>query len=318
MKFLFTVLMSLFTFNTFAAEITLTKDNTVVLNQEFNAETTAKVMADAQKLDAKLKSKEPIYLVLDTPGGSIQAGLEMITFLKSLNRPVHTVSLFAASMGFQTVQGLGTRYITPFGTLMAHKAKGGFQGEFPGQLDSRYVYYLQRLNELDRITVSRSKGKYTIKSLQALYENEHWVDGFNAVNEGFADEVVSVHCDQSLSGVKSEIFSFMGFSIRVQFSECPTITGPLAIEAMVHTDQGLMTLNEFISKGGSLSRSTTYYNTNDIFTSSTSNYGPQPSPVKVPQLTVDSVSIEAINKEIENIKKTKTRRTVVVKDNADK
>jgi len=213
-KLLLTALFLLSSVAYGATELTLTRDNTIVLRDEVTQDSTAKVMAEAQRLDSKLKSNEPMYLVLDTPGGSIQSGLEMITFLKSLNRPVHTVTLFAASMGFQTVQGLGTRYITPFGTLMAHKARGGFQGEFPGQIDSRYVYYLKRLAELDRIAVSRSKGKYTEKTFAALYENEHWVDGFNAVQEGLADEVVGVKCDHSLNGTRGELKSIGQNALR--------------------------------------------------------------------------------------------------------
>lgn len=264
------------------AELVLNSDNVIVMNQEFDDMTTSAVMKQAQDLDAKLKSHEPIYLVLYTPGGSIQSGLELIEFMNGLNRPVHTITIFAASMGFQTVQGLkGNRYITKFGTLMAHKAKGGFSGEFPGQIDSRYVYYLKRLNELDEGVVKRSGGKYkSTKEWQSVYANEYWVDGFNAVTEGLADAVVSLKCDHSLNGNVVVPYNFMGFTIMVTFSKCPAIQGPLGIEAQIHTNKGVLSLTDFLAKGGvfpkepivlpsgtTTNESYTYYNSDALIAS---------------------------------------------------
>src|ERR1043166_5876308 len=86
-------------------QIVLTKDNTVALSGEISDESAAKVVIKARELDTQLPSGYPIYLVISSPGGSIDAGLEMIDNLKTLKRPVHTVTLFGASMAFQTVQG---------------------------------------------------------------------------------------------------------------------------------------------------------------------------------------------------------------------
>src|SRR5579859_4879597 len=99
--------------------IVLSKENTLVLNSEVNGESVGKIIADAKQLDkglntlkSKIKGeKKPLYLFLNTPGGSIQSGLEMIEALNGLGRPTHTVTLFAASMGFQIAQNLGDRYV---------------------------------------------------------------------------------------------------------------------------------------------------------------------------------------------------------------
>ena len=84
----------------------LTKDNTAILFGVMNSESTSNVMQQIQKLDSALKSGYPINLVLYTPGGSIQDGLELIEYLKSINRPINTITIFSASMGFQMVQNL--------------------------------------------------------------------------------------------------------------------------------------------------------------------------------------------------------------------
>ncbi len=220
-------------------KVTLTKDNVLVMNTDFNSTSVAKLAAKAKEMDSILPTKEPLYLVLDSPGGSIDAGIELIENLNNLNRPIHTLTLFSASMGFQTVQGVkrGHRLITSAGTLMSHKARGGFSGEFPGQLDSRYSYYLKRVTNLDKGVVARTKGKHTMQSYAALIENEYWCDGQDCINQGFADMVVNASCDKSLSGTKveSERFVFMGMPIELQLimSACPVITGIIDYKVLV-------------------------------------------------------------------------------------
>lgn len=238
MKKLFLVAMMLLSGFANAAElktynVTLTKDNTVVMNKEFDGDTVAQVAQKARELDSKLKSKEPLFLVLDSPGGSIFAGMELIENLNNLNRPVHTISIFSASMGFQTVQGVkGKRLMVPNGTLMSHKARGGVSGEFPGQLDSRYSYILSVVQDLDKRVVSRTGGTHTFASYEALIENEYWCTPASCVKQGLADGVASVKCDSSLGGTHETVMDkavMMGMALELigTFSDCPTTTSAL-------------------------------------------------------------------------------------------
>ena len=219
-------------------EIVLSENNTIILNKSFSFKSVAETSQRAKELDAALPSNERVILVMDSPGGSIDAGLELIENLSSLNRPVTTLSLFSASMGFQAVQGLGERLLVANGTLMSHKASGGFDGEFPGQLDSRYNYYKKRVLRLDQQVVNRTNGKHTLKSYQDLVENEFWCDGEDCVKQGLADRVVKASCDKTLSGTKEVLlgkFMFMGSTVEVNavMSQCPLITGFLDIKIIV-------------------------------------------------------------------------------------
>jgi ATP-dependent Clp protease protease subunit len=246
---LFTITMS----TVFAKEIVLTKDNSVVLNGAFTGKSVSNLIGEIQKLDAELKSGYPIYLFLNTPGGSIQAGLELFEFIKGVNRPIHTITLFAASMGFQTVQHLGKRYVLEYSVLMSHKAYGGFEGEFGGetsQIDSQYGLWLRRIKMIDQKTVERTKGKKTLKQYQAEYDNELWLNGSEAVKNGYADEVVTVKCSANLQGQREEQVSFMGMRLSVIFDKCPIRTSPISVTALVRTNKGFLTLDQFISKGG--------------------------------------------------------------------
>jgi len=220
-------------------DIVLSEKNTLVFNTDFNSRDVAKLSQNARDMDAALPSQEPIFLVMYSPAGSIDAGLELIETLTSLNRPVNTLSIFAASMGFQTVQGLGERLLVANGTLMSHKATGGFSGEFPGQLDSRYSYYLKRIARLDEKVVARSKGKLTLEKYRSLVENEHWCDGEDCVKEGLADRVVKASCDSTLAGTNDVVlakFMFAGASIQVNAvrSKCPLITGILSASVTIN------------------------------------------------------------------------------------
>lgn len=257
MKFLIALILSMgMAFGAYAEEkkeITLSADNTLILNQAFDGSSTVKLMEQATKMDSALKSGYPIYLFLYTPGGSIQAGLELFEFLDGLNRPVHTVTLFAASMGFQTVQHLGQRYIVKYGVLMSHKARGTFSGEFGGeisQLDSRYGLWLRRVKLMDEQTVKRTNGKQTMKSYTAAYTPELWLNGEEAVKDGYADQVVTVKCDQTLSGSYDIEEDYGFFRLKLVFSKCPMKTYPLKIEVSLATNQGWMNLDEFIQKNG--------------------------------------------------------------------
>jgi len=234
-------------------EIILTEDNTIVLNTAFTGDSVSELMGQAIRLDSDLKSGYPIYLFLNTPGGGIQAGLELIEFFKGVNRPVHTVTLFAASMGWQLVQGLGERYILQYGLLMAHKAAGGFQGEFGGgssQIDSRYTMWLRRLGMMDQRTVDRTKGKKTLKQYHAEYDNEMWLNGPEAVSNGYADAVVSVKCGKGLRGTQKSSSYMLGFSVDTVMSKCPIRTSPVAVRSNVRTNQGIMSLDDFLQKSG--------------------------------------------------------------------
>jgi ATP-dependent protease ClpP protease subunit len=86
-------------------------------------------MKEIAVLHANLPSGEPIYLSLFTPGGSILAGNLLINFLQSLDREIHTISVFAASMGFVIAQSLDNRYAVPGAIMMAHPGATECRGD---------------------------------------------------------------------------------------------------------------------------------------------------------------------------------------------
>lgn len=277
--------------------IVLTKDNSITINNVFDSEVVAKLTVAAKALDARLPSGDPIYLVINSPGGSIDAGLELIENLSSMNRKVHTINVFSASMGFQTAQGLGDRLVLKNGTLMSHKARGGFSGEFPGQLDSRYNYYLKRITRMDQLAVSRSGGKLTLASYRDLIENEYWCDGQDCVDQGLADKVVTASCDKSLEGTHNELlaeFYFMGMAIQIvaEQDNCPVNTNALKYSVLIDGENMFKDINKKEEKKNEDSWYSSYYST----------------PAK-PKLT--SEQLFEINQKVKDVISNKTERKVI-------
>ena len=98
--------------------LTISDDNTIILNMPIFSDSASEVSKKLLEKDKKLKPGKPIYIVLDTPGGSVEEGLKIIEVAKSLPRPVHTISLFSASMGFVISQHLDSRFVIESSTLM--------------------------------------------------------------------------------------------------------------------------------------------------------------------------------------------------------
>ena len=131
--------------------VVLEKGNTVVIRSPVNSKSMSKAMFELNELSFKLNKEDKIYLVLDTPGGSVFAGLDFIDYAKALPQKIITITKFAASMGFQIVQNLDDRYITPSGTLMSHRASGGVSGQFDGELESRYKMIKENIAFYERV-----------------------------------------------------------------------------------------------------------------------------------------------------------------------
>jgi hypothetical protein len=108
---------------------------------------------------------------------------------------------------------------------MSHQASiGGVQGNLPGQVNSRLKSINDLVRVLDEQAVARTKGKHTLKSYQELIRDEYYAVGKSAVEDGFADEVVSLKCDESLDGTVTKNVQVFIFSVEVEFSKCPLIT----------------------------------------------------------------------------------------------
>jgi ATP-dependent Clp protease protease subunit len=222
------ILLTLLATNVFSKELLLTKDNTVSLLGPVTDQSISELMQEINTLSQSGDKKEPIFLVLNTPGGSVFAGLELMQYVNTLRRPVHVVANYAASMGFHILQNSPKRYVTKFATIMSHRAHGGFRGDIPQQITSRLNHIISLVDKMDEDVVKRTNGKHTKQSYGELIRDEYYAVGSNAIEDGFADEVVSLKCDESLNTYKDITINAMFFQIEAQVSNCPLLTMPVA------------------------------------------------------------------------------------------
>ena len=220
-------LVALFTAFTMQAQprhIEFNSKNLVAIQGEIDDETISEAQIKLlQLVTLRGSATYPIYIGLDSPGGSISSGLDFIEFAK-VYRNVETVTLFAASMAAGIVEALpGKRYILDSGTLMFHRARGGVEGQFEsGELESRLSYYKDLVRSMELANANRMQ--MSLDTYKSQVKDELWIFGQNAVSKKAADEVVTISCTTELAGKSNaKTINFFGLTFNVELNACPLI-----------------------------------------------------------------------------------------------
>ena len=211
-----------------AETIVLEKANTITINGEVNDTSMSSATSTLFKMHKELAKDVPIYLFLNTPGGSIHAGLDFIRFAQSLDREIKTITLRAASMGFVLVQSLGERLILDDGVLMMHRASTSIPGQVPGELANRVEHTKNFILHVEKKMAKRLD--ISIEAYKNLVHDEFYSLGEQAVKIDAADRVVAVKCGNTLQGTRKEQVKVFVFTFTLEFAECPLATNPLVLD----------------------------------------------------------------------------------------
>lgn len=207
--------------------VKLTADNMVLIRTVIDDGSVGKATDQLLTLLSKRGDKHyPIYIVLDSPGGSISAGEDFIQFAKTIPN-VKTLSLFSASMASAIVEGMpGERLMIETAVLMFHRAKGGFQGQFEdGEVESQLAFFKTYVRRMEKRNADRMG--ISLADYKAKVKDEYWIGAEDAVKTGAADRIVDATCSKELIDGKEEVMqTFFIFQIKLQFSKCPMLRSP--------------------------------------------------------------------------------------------
>lgn len=168
----------------------LLKDRIIFLGSAIDDTVANLVIAQLLFLEAEDPDKE-IHMYINSPGGSIDAGLGIYDTMQHIKPKVNTLCVgMAASMGaFLLAGGTGKRMALPNARVMIHQpwVQGGIRGQVTDiEISARELLHTkQRLNEL----LAKHTGQ-TIERIAQDTERDKWLSGDEAKEYGLIDEVV--------------------------------------------------------------------------------------------------------------------------------
>ena len=167
----------------------LLKERIIWLGGEVSDENANAICAQLLLLAAEDPDRD-IYLYINSPGGSVTAGMAIYDTMQYIKPDVVTVGMgLAASMGqfLLTAGAPGKRYITPHTRVLLHQPLGGAGGSAT-EIRINADLILGMKKELAAITASRT-GK-TIEQVEADGDRDHWFTAQEALEYGFVDRVI--------------------------------------------------------------------------------------------------------------------------------
>jgi ATP-dependent Clp protease protease subunit len=168
----------------------LLKERVIFLVGPVNDSTANLVVAQMLFLESENPDKD-IYLYINSPGGSVSAGLAIYDTMQFIKPDVSTLCIGqAASMGafLLTAGAKGKRYCLPNSRVMIHQPLGGFQGQASDiEIHAKEILYLKaRLNDM--------LAKHTGQSLEAIdrdTDRDNFMSADDAVKYGLVDKVLT-------------------------------------------------------------------------------------------------------------------------------
>jgi len=167
----------------------LLKERIIWLGSEVRDENANAISAQMMLLAAEDPDKD-IWLYINSPGGSITAGMAIYDTMQFIKPDVATVAMgMAASMGqFLLSSGTkGKRYITPHARVLMHQPSGGIGGTATDvRIGAQLIMHMKKV--LAELT-SEQTGQ-PIEKIIKDNDRDNWFTAAEALEYGFVDHVV--------------------------------------------------------------------------------------------------------------------------------
>ncbi|CAM2734585.1 ATP-dependent Clp endopeptidase proteolytic subunit ClpP [Hathewaya histolytica] len=167
----------------------LLKDRIIFLGEQVNDVSANLIVAQLLFLESEDPDKD-IHLYINSPGGSITAGMAIYDTMQYIKPDVSTICIgMAASMGaFLLAAGAnGKRFALPNSEIMIHQPLGGFQGQAT-DIDIHAKRILKIKDTLNQILSERTG--QPLDKIKKDVERDYFMSGEEAKNYGLIDDVI--------------------------------------------------------------------------------------------------------------------------------
>lgn len=172
----------------------LLKDRIVMVTGPVEDNMANAIIAQLLFLEAQDNTKD-IYMYINTPGGSVSAGLAIVDTMNFIKSDVQTIVMgMAASMGtiIASSGAKGKRFMLPHAEYMIHQPMGGTGGGTQ-QTDMAIAaeHLLNTRKTLEEILAANSG--QTLKKIHADAERDNWMTAEETLKYGFIDAIMAQH-----------------------------------------------------------------------------------------------------------------------------
>lgn len=168
----------------------LLKDNIIFLGTPIDDQIANLIVAQLLFLEAEDPEKD-INLYINSPGGSVTAGLAIYDTMQFIRPDVTTICVgMCASMGalLLTAGAKGKRFALPNSRILIHQPSGGMQGQ---ATDVRiHAEELIRIRELTSEILAKHTGQ-SLKQIELDVERDRYLSAVQAKEYGLIDEVIA-------------------------------------------------------------------------------------------------------------------------------
>jgi ATP-dependent Clp protease protease subunit len=169
----------------------LLKDRIIMLHDDVNEHSASVIVA--QLLFLESESEKDIHFYINSPGGSVTAGMSIYDTMQFINCDISTIVMGqACSMGSLLAQAgtQGKRLILPYARHMIHQPSGGARGQAT-DMEIQVKEIIKMKRELTQIYVNHNSVGKTYDELSKDMERDFFMSATEAVEYGLADKIIA-------------------------------------------------------------------------------------------------------------------------------
>lgn len=168
----------------------LLEDRIIMLCGEINDEMASSIVSQILYLESQDKTSD-IYMYINSPGGSVSAGLAIYDTMNFVKCDVSTISIgLSASMGaFLLAAGTkGKRYALENCEIMIHQPLGGTNGQ-ASDIEIRTKHILRQKEKLNQLLAQMTN--QPLKKIKKDTDRDYFMNAYDALEYGLIDEVLT-------------------------------------------------------------------------------------------------------------------------------